>query len=396
VTGGAGCIGSLLIPKLLTFAPAKIISVDIAHVPGDVISLASPLISTFATNVGDYADLRRIFEEQRPDLVFHLAAQRDPGLAEITGPDTLKTNVFGTVNIIRLCEEYAIQKCIVSSTGKASRYFTPDIYACSKKINECLLTQAAQQGKVIYGAVRFTHVVDNSLVAAYVDQKIKEDGVVQLHAPERYIYGQNRTEAIHLLLNALVFAQPQQLNFLTVQDLGWPIEILEMSLQRILAAGKRIALYFQGLPDGYEEFVFAGNYNWAAKNVSPMVNFIEAQSAVVDEAGDMIIWPALPFTNGVLVSEITKLQQCLVQPNLSNRQVKTALGQAVATMMQATFDQVPVDLLRNVLTMGLNPSDQLPAEVVTARHAEIVTALTKAIGNQEQPVPIEVSLAPVS
>jgi hypothetical protein len=116
----------------------------------------------------------------------------------------------------------------------------------------------------------------------------------------------------------------------------------------------------------------------------------------VDEAGDMIIWPALPFTNGVLVSEITKLQQCLVQPNLSNRQVKTALGQAVATMMQATFDQVPVDLLRNVLTMGLNPSDQLPAEVVTARHAEIVTALTKAIGNQEQPVPIEVSLAPVS
>jgi Polysaccharide biosynthesis protein len=382
VTGGAGCIGSFLIEKLLTFAPAKIISVDIAYTASHLTEATIPLITKSATDVGSYEALQLIFEQEKPQIVFHLAAQRDPGLAELTGPATLKTNVFGTVNIIRLCEEYAIQKCIVASTGKASRYFTPDIYACSKKMNECLLTQAAQEGKVIYGAVRFTHVVDNSLVTAYVDQKISESGVVRLHAPERYIYGQNRTEAVHLLLNGLVFAQPQQLHFLTVRDLGWPIEILEMSLQRILSSGKKIPLYFQGLPSGYEEFVFAGNYNWAAENVSPMVNFIEAQAAIVDQAGDMIIWPALRFADQALASEIISLQDCMAQPSLTDKQVKTALGKAVENMMQAVFDQVPGALLQEVLTMGLNPSDHLPAAVVSARHAEIVNALTGAIEKQ--------------
>jgi FlaA1/EpsC-like NDP-sugar epimerase len=62
--------------------------------------------------------------------------------------------------VIQLCETYGVQQCIFSSTGKASRYFTNDVYAGSKKLAEWLFAQAAQQGRVKYGMVRFTHIIE--------------------------------------------------------------------------------------------------------------------------------------------------------------------------------------------------------------------------------------------
>jgi hypothetical protein len=65
-----------------------------------------------------------------------------------------------------------VQQCVFSSTGKASRYFTAEVYAASKKIAEWQFAQAVQQGKVTYSMVRFTHTLDNSLVAQQIDERV--------------------------------------------------------------------------------------------------------------------------------------------------------------------------------------------------------------------------------
>ena len=77
-----------------------------------------------------------VFEVEKPVIVFHLAAQRQPGLAEIKIRETVTTSLLACKHVIQLCEEYGVEHCIFSSTGKTSRYFTTRVYAASKKFAE--------------------------------------------------------------------------------------------------------------------------------------------------------------------------------------------------------------------------------------------------------------------
>ena len=150
------------------------------------------------------------FATVQPEIVFHLAAQRLPGLAEIEVRETISSNLIGTCNIIEACQTHKVEKCIFSSTGKASRYYTGDVYAASKKLCEWLFAKAALAGNTVYAAVRFTHILDNSSIEDKVAKGI-ENGLVNLHKPDIDLLPQNVSEANYLLLNGLVEAVPHQI-----------------------------------------------------------------------------------------------------------------------------------------------------------------------------------------
>ena len=102
-------------------------------------------------------------------------------------------------NIIQLCEANGVEACIFSSTGKASRYFTPDIYAASKKIAEWLFSDRSQPRNCQYGIVRFTHVVENVL-------DILREGQIQV-SNELVATLLNCRDHIALLIDALAEGQ---------------------------------------------------------------------------------------------------------------------------------------------------------------------------------------------
>ncbi len=238
ITGGEGCVGTQLIKKLAQLGVKRIISVDKSRcADGDIIKYTCdrqvPHV-LYAADVRDYHTLQHIFDTEKPNIVFHLAAQRLPWLAEISIRETVTTSIFGIQNIIRLCESHKVEQCVFASTGKASRYFTSEVYAATKKIAEWQFAKAAFQGDTTYSMVRFTHMLNNSSVCQQIEQKIDRGTIVNLHAPERYIVGQNSNEAVYLLLNALVLSQPGKLKFLTVHNLGWPTETLEIALYKII------------------------------------------------------------------------------------------------------------------------------------------------------------------
>ena len=113
-----------MIQRLRQFKPDCIIGVDKARCcngssAGQVVFGDHAVY--YAADVCDLSILRDIFREQRPEVVFHLAAQRNPGLAEHRVWETVRTNVIGTRNLIRVCEEFQAKVCVFSSTGKASR-----------------------------------------------------------------------------------------------------------------------------------------------------------------------------------------------------------------------------------------------------------------------------------
>ncbi|MCX8202597.1 MAG: SDR family oxidoreductase [Candidatus Micrarchaeota archaeon] len=116
VTGGAGFIGSNLVDSLIS--------------RGNEVSVVDNLSTGKLENVNknakfhkidltDFSGLNGIFEKERPEVVFHLAAQinvrtsiRDPLL-------DAKSNVIGSINLIECCMRYGVKRIIYSSSGGA-------------------------------------------------------------------------------------------------------------------------------------------------------------------------------------------------------------------------------------------------------------------------------------
>jgi Polysaccharide biosynthesis protein len=358
VTGGEGCVGSCLIQKLTHLGVKRIISIDKARCSEDAETLSTiesgVEITQYAADIRDYDALELIFALEKPNIVFHLAAQRLPWLAEIQVWETVTSNIFGTQNLIRVCEAHQVQQCIVSSTGKASRYLTGEVYAASKKMMEWQLAIAAQTGTVTYGMVRFTHMLDNSSFCEVYDDKIHQGRPVNIHAPHRYVVGQNLTEATHLLLNALIFSEPDRLKFLLCRNLGWPVETLEVALYKILQSGQPSFIYFQGVTVGYEESFFRGQVDWRnPAEINTLINVIECQTKSIDPSGHMIIAELPGFSEVLLDQHLARLRELVDSTGVPEAEIKQGLANAIQSISGSVCAQAPSDVLLKILGWGM-------------------------------------------
>ena len=104
VTGGAGFIGSAVIRMLIGETDHEVLNVDSLTYAGNLDSLAGVsenIRYRFSrTDIRDLPALRRIFEDYRPDIVMHLAAETHVDRS-IDGPAAfIETNVVGTANLL--------------------------------------------------------------------------------------------------------------------------------------------------------------------------------------------------------------------------------------------------------------------------------------------------------
>jgi hypothetical protein len=383
VTGGRGFVGTNLIAKLQQFGVKNIVAVDVTADQNQPIAIKNPQVNHNAPvafyhcDVRDAAALQAIFAAERPQLVFHLAAQRLPGLAETQIHETVSTNLFGSVNVIDCCEANQVAGCVFSSTGKASRYFTPDIYAGSKKIAEWLFSDRSKSSKCQFGIVRFTHVVENSPISAELDLRVVA-GLVSMHAPDRHIYAQNIEESVNLLLKSLTTLQPGTTEILSVRDIGWPVNTLDVALHKILKSGKNIPLYFKGLPAGYERHVFMGQLDLSGqREVLPMLNVLEGIHSRVEAASNTVTAPMIPFDSLVLAKSLAQIEQAMVTNDADTRQAVIQAGKDIAL---SSFCLADPHLLLDILNWGTNICELDAAGVDMAYHQETIDLLVAGIG----------------
>lgn len=384
VTGGEGCVGSDLVEKLVELGAKRVISVDNARcgysLDPEPTGQTEGIVTQYAVDVRNYEGLNSIFEVEKPELVFHLAAQRQPGLAEKKVRETISTSLLGTENIIKLCEKYGVEQCIFSSTGKASRYFTAEVYAASKKLAEWQFAQAVQRGKVTYSMVRFTHTLDNSLVSQQIDEKIKVGPVINVHAPHRYLTAQNLSEARHLLLNALIFSELNKLKFFTVTNLGWPTETLEMILYKIVQSGKEWPIYFQGLQPGYEEPFFLGQFDYSnPTEIHLLINTLEDPYRTFDPSKDTIIAQLAPFSTEILDKHVAALKSLIADSELPEAQLKVYLAEAIREITSSICAKASPQALLKILKWGINPKRVKGGEIEVAKHRDILELLARGL-----------------
>lgn len=384
VTGGEGFVGTCLIKKLVELGADRVISVDKARYStahAEAIRGIADNVLLYVADVRNYDDLKPIFETERPQLVFHLAAQRLPGLAEQQIRETVTSNIFGTQNVIHLCEEYGVEQCMFSSTGKASRYFTAEVYAASKKVACWLFQQATKRGRVRYGMVRFTHMLDNSSMCEQIDSKIQAGRPVNIHAPDRYVVGQNVGEAVNLLLNGLVLSELGILKFLLVRNLGWPTESLEVALYKILESGKDLPIYFQGIIPGYEESFFLGQVDWDDQlEINTLINALETSYRMgISSSNDMIIAEPFPFTEAVLVEQLPQLKRLCDDTDVSEADIKKKLADLVRAVSQTNFEHASAKRVLQILRWGVNPKQYEKGELNLAHYKDIIEILVRSL-----------------
>jgi UDP-glucose 4-epimerase len=114
VTGGAGFIGSNLVDRLVK--EHKVIVVDnLLMGKKENINKAAKFYNADVTT----PQLQNIFRREKPEIVFHLAAQINVRKSAEDPIFDAKTNILGTLNLLTSCVEFGAKKIIYSSSGGA-------------------------------------------------------------------------------------------------------------------------------------------------------------------------------------------------------------------------------------------------------------------------------------
>ena len=103
-------------------------------------------------DIRDYSRLLDIVQDCNPDMIFHFAALKHVDVLEKHPSESLKTNILGSENVIRVQKQWNIKKVVLSSTDKA--VMPINVYGCSKNIAERIVIGASKNNVVCrYGNV---------------------------------------------------------------------------------------------------------------------------------------------------------------------------------------------------------------------------------------------------
>ncbi len=258
VTGCAGSIGSEIVRQLLHYEPRVVIGVDQAETPLAQLklSLADEVkAGTFIGMIGDVKDghkIRRIFEQFRPEYVFHAAAYKHVPIMEIFPEEAVKVNVLGTKTVADLSVRYRVKKFVMISTDKVVN--PGNVMGASKRLAE-MYVQALNfkvNNYTQFITTRFGNVLgsNGSVIPIFKDQIERRDPVTVTH-PDVTRYFMTIPEACQLVLEAGTIGNGGEI---FVFDMGKPVRIVNLARKMIqlagLTPGKDIDIVFTGLRPG--------------------------------------------------------------------------------------------------------------------------------------------------
>jgi UDP-glucose 4-epimerase len=120
VTGGAGFIGSNLVDALLDRGDEVVVIDNLAT--GRRSNLDSALARGARLVVEDIRDgslVGSLLEQERPEAVFHLAAQMDVRVSAARPVYDAEVNVIGTINMLEAARLSGVRRLVFASTGGA-------------------------------------------------------------------------------------------------------------------------------------------------------------------------------------------------------------------------------------------------------------------------------------
>ncbi|NCQ12823.1 UDP-glucose 4-epimerase [Candidatus Falkowbacteria bacterium CG10_big_fil_rev_8_21_14_0_10_37_18] len=115
VTGGAGFIGSTLVDKLIAEGNEVIVIDNLFSGKKEYLNSAARFYEVDIIS----PDIKKIFQTEKFEIVYHLAAQMEVSKSMENPMFDLDVNLRGAFNILENCRQSGVKKLIFSSTGGA-------------------------------------------------------------------------------------------------------------------------------------------------------------------------------------------------------------------------------------------------------------------------------------
>lgn len=252
VTGAGGSIGSELARQVHKFGPKELILLD-----RDESALHAVQLSIYGQGLLDTPDmvlcdirdgeaLDAVFERHRPDVVFHAAALKHLPMLEQYPDEGWKTNVLGTLNVLRAARQYKCQRFVNISTDKAAD--PSSVLGQTKRLAERLTSWYSGRAEGAWISVRFGNVLGSrgSMLHTFTEQ-IRAGGPVTVTHPEVTRYFMTIPEACELTIQAGAIGRAGEV---LVLDMGKPVRILDVARRLVANANAHVEIVFTGLRPG--------------------------------------------------------------------------------------------------------------------------------------------------
>ncbi len=298
VTGGGGSIGSELCRQIAAHEPRQLIIFDIYENNAYAIQLELkekyPDLD-LVTLIGSVRDSRKmfdLFEQYRPQVVYHAAAHKHVPLMEDSPCESIKNNALGTYKTAYAAMLHGCERFVLISTDKAVN--PTNIMGASKRLCEMIIQtfdRKIKEGKADelpqlfthegvenadkdgtgaifqdvhteFVAVRFGNVLgSNGSVIPIFRKQIEKGGPVTVTHPDIIRYFMTIPEAVSLVMLAGTYAKGGEI---FVLDMGSPVKIDTLARNLIRLNGYKpdvdIKIVYTGLRPGeklYEEKLMA-------------------------------------------------------------------------------------------------------------------------------------------
>ena len=256
VTGAGGSIGSELCRQIIRFKPSNLIMIDIGEnylhqLKTDLSSYNSQSENHYVLcSVINEKKLKKLFEEFKPQLVFHAAAHKHVPLMEENIDEAILNNIQGTKITVKLAKQFSVNKFILVSTDKVVN--PTSIMGMTKCIAEKYVQYSSNQSSTQFISVRFGNVLgtNGSVIPLFLKQ-IKEGGPITITDPHMERYFMLISEASQLILQAAVLGNGGEVFLL---EMGKPVKIIDLAKKMVRLSGytleKDIRLQITGIRKG--------------------------------------------------------------------------------------------------------------------------------------------------
>uniref|UniRef100_A0A7C4PGB6 Polysaccharide biosynthesis protein n=1 Tax=Anaerolinea thermolimosa TaxID=229919 RepID=A0A7C4PGB6_9CHLR len=241
VTGAGGSIGRELCRQIARWGPSELIV--LGHGENSIFETLLEIEENFPSLpiipiIADIRDLDRlniIFDELRPQVVFHTAAHKHVPLMEEHPDEAVRVNVLGTVNVVDAACHYGADRFVFISTDKAVN--PTSIMGATKRLGELLVSSLYGESHTRCTAVRFGNVLGSrgSVVPTF-ERQIDMGGPLTVTHPEMTRYFMSIGEAVSLTIQAATLTEGGDL---FVLDMGEQVRIEELALRLVRLRGLR-------------------------------------------------------------------------------------------------------------------------------------------------------------
>lgn len=268
VTGAGGSIGTGLCRQICRFSPEKIILLERAESPLYEIDLEltknfhNVQVVPVLGDIQDKKELKKIFDQFCPEIVFHAAAYKHVPMLEKHPWKAVENNIVGTGNLVEAAHDSGCERFVFVSTDKAVN--PANVMGASKRISELLVQKKnnSEASKTRFITVRFGNVIGSvGSVIPLFKKQIEEGGPVTVTHPEIIRYFMLIPEACQLILQAGAMGKGGEI---FVLEMGKPVKIDNMARDLIRFSGFEpdvdIKIVYTGLRPGeklYEELMTA-------------------------------------------------------------------------------------------------------------------------------------------